>query len=117
WARTAQQAGLRVLGIDRSPAMIELAKTVAPRCQFQCSSLYEARLPTCDVITALGEAFNYVGGRMSPLPQLFSMLAGALRPCVAQVSVSERPGLMADSGCCRGAWHSSVERKRSLARL
>jgi SAM-dependent methyltransferase len=80
WAKEAQRAGFRVFGIDSAPAMIRLAKKVAPRSEFGCGSLHEASIPRCDAITAIGEAFNYrpARGRMLALPVLFSKLARAL---------------------------------------
>jgi SAM-dependent methyltransferase len=58
WARAAEQAGFHVTGLDSSPAMIRLARTVAPCSEFRCVSLDEASLPQCDVITANGEVFK-----------------------------------------------------------
>ena len=53
------QAGYDVLGIDISPAMIELARQRAPQATFHVQSLYEAQLPNCVAITAVGEILNY----------------------------------------------------------
>jgi hypothetical protein len=36
-----------VLGVDCAPAMIDLARPVAPGAEFRVSSLYDAVLPRC----------------------------------------------------------------------
>jgi SAM-dependent methyltransferase len=54
--------GFRVLGIDQSRAMVELARTTAPGVRFQVGTLASTRLPRCAAIIALGEVVNYVAG-------------------------------------------------------
>jgi SAM-dependent methyltransferase len=83
WARELTEAGYEALGIDSSAAMIELARAVAPRARFVQASLFDAELPRCDAVTALGEPFSYIPDGMDappPLADLFERVAQALRP-------------------------------------
>jgi SAM-dependent methyltransferase len=81
WARELNRAGFNVLGIDRSPAMIRLARKLAPRSQFRVASLWNARLPRCDAITSIGECLNYCFDRKNnqELSRLFKRAYAALR--------------------------------------
>jgi SAM-dependent methyltransferase len=82
WARELTGAGYEALGIDSSAAMIELARSVAPRARFVEASLFDAELPRCDAVTALGEPFSYIPEGMDappPLADLFERVARALR--------------------------------------
>ncbi|MGZ5529962.1 MAG: class I SAM-dependent methyltransferase [Limisphaerales bacterium] len=83
WAAAAQLAGFDVIGIDRSRAMLEIAKRVAPKAQFRCSSLHDATLPPCDVVTIIGEGIQYLQPNETkprPLAPLFQRVAKAIRP-------------------------------------
>jgi SAM-dependent methyltransferase len=74
-ARELTRAGFHVLGIDASPAMIELARETAPQARFEVMSLDTATLPPCDAIVAMGEVLNY-GDLRAFLPRA----SAALRP-------------------------------------
>lgn len=74
-ARELTGAGFGVLGIDASPAMIELARETAPRARFAVMSLDDAELPPCDAVVAMGEVLNY-GDLRAFLPRA----SAALRP-------------------------------------
>lgn len=52
--------GFDVLGIDISPAFVELARQRVPSGEFRVESLLTAELPTCVAIAAIGECFNYL---------------------------------------------------------
>jgi SAM-dependent methyltransferase len=58
-ARALTDAGYAVLGIDASPAMIDLARVTAPAARFETATFDEATLPPCAAITAMGEVLNY----------------------------------------------------------
>jgi SAM-dependent methyltransferase len=83
WARELTDRGYRVLGIDISRAMIELARRRAPAAAFRTGSLLKASLPRCTAVTSLGECINYVfdpgaGGRGRQ--EFFRRVHGALEP-------------------------------------
>jgi SAM-dependent methyltransferase len=77
-ARALTDAGYDVLGIDASPAMIELARTTAPAAQFEIASFDEATLPSCAAITAMGEVLNY--GTLARVRTFVQNAANALSP-------------------------------------
>ncbi|HXX71504.1 MAG TPA: class I SAM-dependent methyltransferase [Candidatus Acidoferrum sp.] len=83
WAGELVRAGYDVLGIDQSPAMIRLARKVAPRARFQVGSLWSVRLPPCDAVTSIGECLNYCfdprAGRRA-LSVLFKRVYRVLEP-------------------------------------
>jgi SAM-dependent methyltransferase len=108
WARVAQAAGFEVLGIDASPAMIKIAKRVAPAVKFHCASLYQARLPRCRAITAIGEGFTYFipGQRNLTLAQLFRRWSNVLLPggvLIFDLIVTGTPSLD------KRSWHSGQD--------
>lgn len=51
-------AGFDVLGVDASPAMLEIARRRAPRATFVEGSFVSAEIPPCDAVIAVGEVFN-----------------------------------------------------------
>jgi SAM-dependent methyltransferase len=82
WLREALRAGHKVVGVDASPAMIALARTVAPDADVRVGSVYKWDIPQCEAVTALGEVFNYLpaGRAAPPLGRLFRRVAQALPP-------------------------------------
>ena len=77
-ARALTDAGYAVLGIDASPAMIDLARVTAPAARFEVASFDEATLPPCAAITAMGEVLNY--GTLTRVQTFIHHAAHALTP-------------------------------------
>ena len=83
FARAAGEAGFDVFGVDVSPAMVALAREVAPNAEFRCASLFDVELPPCRAVTALGEGLNYCAAGDpddARLDALFGRVAVALEP-------------------------------------
>ena len=73
-----------VLGIDSSPAQIELARRRAPAATFRVASFVDAELPRpCDAIVAAGEVLGYAldfRNDAATLDAVLARVAAALRP-------------------------------------
>ena len=83
WAAELSRAGYDVLGIDISPAMIQIARKRVPKAEFQIGSLLKAKLPKCVAVTSLGECFNYLfdkNNSISALRRLFNRVYTSLKP-------------------------------------
>ena len=83
WARELLRAGYRVLGIDISEAMVEIAREKAPGAEFRVGSLFEAQIPPCDAVTAVSEVLNYLFDPENEewgLGLVFGRVYKALRP-------------------------------------
>src|SRR5581483_7507797 len=59
WARQLVDAGYEVLGIDQSPDMVALARTLVPEGRFVSASHFDAELPPCVAVTSMGECLSY----------------------------------------------------------
>lgn len=78
-------AGYNVLGIDPSPAMLELAAERVPSALFKRAAAAEAELPPCVAVAALGEPLNYVtsddpADAHADLATIFARVHLALKP-------------------------------------
>ena len=83
WAQVLILAGYDVFGIDISAAMLRIARKRAPKARFRNASIFQADLPTCDVVTAIGECLNYrfdQSNSKRSLKSLFRRIFEALRP-------------------------------------
>lgn len=85
WAHAVVQAGYEVLGVDLSPAMINLARLRIPDGTFVVGSFLDVDFPRCSAVTAMGECFNYlfderVDEDAGPLVELLRRIYHALRP-------------------------------------
>jgi SAM-dependent methyltransferase len=79
------EAGYDVLGIDPSPAMLELARERVPGALFKEGTAAEAPLPRCIAVAAFGEPLNYVtsedpGDADAMLDAVFERVHAALLP-------------------------------------
>lgn len=82
-AQILSDAGWDVVGIDLSAEMLAIAARRAPRARFARGSIWDAELPPCDAVTAIGEVVNYAADpRAGPdrLPELFARIERALAP-------------------------------------
>jgi SAM-dependent methyltransferase len=122
WARELTDAGYHVLGVDLSPAMIELARQRVPEADFQVGSVFQLRMPCCRAVTALGEVFNYLFDPNNSLPTL-------RRVCEGVFDALPPGGLLvfdvAEPGRCQGltqrfregeGWACLVEYRQDVAK-
>lgn len=75
-AAALSRAGYDVVGIDASPAMLRIARRVAPKAAFRLGSFTD--VPPCDAVLCTFDALNYLG--RSRLAAVFRAVARALRP-------------------------------------
>jgi 2-polyprenyl-3-methyl-5-hydroxy-6-metoxy-1,4-benzoquinol methylase len=59
FAAILSEAGYDVRGVDPAPAMVDLARTHAPRATIELGSVHDFELPRAVAIVALGEVLNY----------------------------------------------------------
>lgn len=85
-AQVLIEAGYEAVGVDASPAMIELARTVAPAARFDVVRLPTAAapdtwggLPRADAIVSTGHVLNYLDSR-DDIAAALGEMARALRP-------------------------------------
>lgn len=76
-------AGYEVVGVDQSPALIELARARAPQARLQTCSLFDFEIPACQCVVSIGECCNYLfdpHNYETRLPLLFARVLDALVP-------------------------------------
>lgn len=124
WARELTRAGYRVFGVDISEAMIDIARGRASDAEFRVASLFEADIPPCDAVTALGEVLNYLfgpGNDCQPLVRLFRRVHDALTPGGVFVFDVAEPGQIAPEATLKGfsegeGWVVLVEKEEDRER-
>lgn len=82
-ARAVVDAGLDILGIDISAAMLALARRRVPEGRFRRGSILSAKLPACAAVCAVGEVINYLfdrGNTARARHRLFRRIHDALCP-------------------------------------
>ena len=82
-AEHISRQGYRVLGVDYSPDMLDIARKKVPGAEFQCGSFVDVPIPPCQAVTAIGEVFNYqFDPNSSPdaLAQVLCRIHAALAP-------------------------------------
>jgi len=83
WAAELKRHGYDVLGVDISPAMIDIARKRVPNAEFRTGSLLKTAFPNCAAVTSLGECLNYLFDETNSiklLRQLFRRVYSALQP-------------------------------------
>lgn len=94
-------AGYDVMGIDISPAMIALARERVPHGRFRVQSLWDAVLPQCIAVAAVGEIVNFrFDHRSTPraLAKLLQRIHAALVPGGILLLDAAGPGRAGGSG-------------------
>jgi SAM-dependent methyltransferase len=98
-ARAYTRAGFDVLGIDISRSQIALARRHAPRARFRVRSLFDAKIPRCVGVSAIGECFNYLFDRSNDaraLERVLRRVFAALEPGGVLMFDVSTPGRVAD---------------------
>ncbi|WP_392477274.1 class I SAM-dependent DNA methyltransferase [Nostoc sp. C110] len=83
WAKELTKAHYRVLGIDISESMINIARTRVPDAEFRIDSLFKTEIPPCNAVTSISECISYLFDRDNDrqiLVQLFQRIYNALTP-------------------------------------
>jgi SAM-dependent methyltransferase len=60
WVQELVKSGYSAIGIDISPAFIDIARKRVPEAEFRVDSLFNAEIPPCNAVTSIGECFNYL---------------------------------------------------------
>jgi SAM-dependent methyltransferase len=82
-AREFSKAGYRVLGVDISASLIDIARTRVPEAEFRVGSLFKTEIPRCNIITSIGECLNYLfdaDNNCQTLIQFFDRIYNQLLP-------------------------------------
>jgi SAM-dependent methyltransferase len=75
------KSGFDVIGIDISPALLEIASAEVPAARFVCGSIYHQEIRPCEAILAVGEPLTYhAGSNGDELVRDFLGRAGAVLP-------------------------------------
>jgi SAM-dependent methyltransferase len=83
WAQELVKFGYQAIGIDISPAFIDIARHRVPEAEFLVDSLFNAEIPPCNAVTSIGECLNYLFDSENDnqrLVELFRRIHRALTP-------------------------------------
>ncbi|MGE0547440.1 MAG: GNAT family N-acetyltransferase [Kofleriaceae bacterium] len=106
-SRCLADAGYDVYGIDISEAMLSIARTEVPTARFVHQSLWQAELPSCVAVAAVGEAFSYAAdpaASLGALERRLSTIYDALIPGGVLVFDVAGPGRSGPTGTRRTYW-------------
>src|SRR4051794_26702297 len=104
-AERVAESGYDGLGVDFSPAMIDLARRRVPGGQFRVGSLLAAEIPECVAVAAVGECLNYLfdgGNTRRALARLLRRIHEALVPGGVLILDVAGPGRVPGPGPRRG---------------
>jgi len=73
-ARELTAAGYKVLGIDISEALLDIARERLPSARFRQESIVKSELPPCVAVAAIGECFNYLFDENNAEQALYDLL-------------------------------------------
>jgi SAM-dependent methyltransferase len=106
-SRTMIEAGFDVLGVDLSNDMLQVARGEVPEASFVQASLWDAELPACVAVAAVGEAFSYAADRRASLSLLEGRLLSihrGLKPGGLLLFDVAAPGRSGPTGTRRAFW-------------
>jgi SAM-dependent methyltransferase len=72
-ARALTDEGYRVVGVDLSHDMLEIAREVAPEAELSVASVHDVEIPPAVAVTAIGEVLNYATDARAGLAALGSL--------------------------------------------
>lgn len=72
-ARALTDEGYRVLGVDLSHDMLEIARAVAPEAELSVGSVHDVEISSAVAVTAVGEVLNYATDARAGLAALGSL--------------------------------------------
>jgi SAM-dependent methyltransferase len=124
WAQELTKAHYRVLGIDISEPMVDIARRRVPEAEFRVGSVFGADIPPCGAVTAIGEVLNYLFDPASDLRgliNLFYRVYDALTPGGVFVFDVAEPGQVPRGTKTRGFsegedWVVLVEKEEDTER-
>lgn len=97
-AQELVESGYKVLGIDISQALIEIAKKRAPHANFIVGSFFDIPLPECIGIVSTSECLNYAtnGEDLNAIKALFRKVFASLKPGGLFIFDMVEPGTVDD---------------------
>jgi len=104
FARAVGEAGFAVWGVERSAAMLALARAEAPAATYVQGSLWSADLPACVAVAAVGEVFGYATDAPASLADRLRDVHAALAPGGVLLFDVAGPGRSGPAGSRRGFW-------------
>ncbi len=124
FARKLVETGYRVLGIDISGAMTDLAQERVPEAEFRVASPFEAEIPPCAAVTSIGECLNHLLDPTNDertLARLFRRVYDAVDPGGVFVFDLLEPGQLPVGTTARGftegeGWTVLVEKEEDSER-